>query len=263
MPPFLLSLEQRLQAQKEYLDGETITNLSKKYGVHADTMYKNLVKLGTEIRSIGENNRRYPLDDNAFGTITPESAYWIGFLMADGNAFWRGPDCAQITITLHNRDYEHLVKFQTFLNTEMPIRIVKEKYCTLVVKSAQIARDLEKYGVVPRKSHTAEVKFLENNRDFWRGVIDGDGTVCITKEGKILIGACGSFQLMSQLRQFLLSIIPDFLGKVRKKSSIFDVCVSRCRAIKVMSALYYKDCLVALDRKEAKANLFINSSNCA
>ena len=56
-----------------------------------------------------------------FDTITEPSAYWIGNLMADGNIYTGKTGNPRISLTIAERDHEHLVKFRKFLNWSNPI----------------------------------------------------------------------------------------------------------------------------------------------
>jgi DNA-binding transcriptional regulator WhiA len=58
----------------------------------------------------------YTVNEAVFDTITEESAYWLGFLMADGSINTGKTGNPRIALTLAERDREHLVKFRKFLN---------------------------------------------------------------------------------------------------------------------------------------------------
>lgn len=65
--------------------------------------------------------KKYFLLDSIFDTITEESAYWMGMLMADGWIFKEKTGNLRIAITLAEEDYIHLVKFSRFLKSTYPI----------------------------------------------------------------------------------------------------------------------------------------------
>src|ERR671939_420121 len=133
--------------------------------------------------------RRYPtrrrkcsLNESAFEAITEESAYWLGFLIADGciTRDKRLPNSQpRLKINLAHIDLPQLHKLRNFLDFGGKISIC-EKYCSMAVSSRRIVKTLETYGVVARKSQrTAAHSLLECNRHFWRGVVDGDGGIYI------------------------------------------------------------------------------------
>jgi DNA-binding transcriptional regulator WhiA len=126
----------------------------------------------------------HTVNEAVFDTITEESAYWLGFLMADGNINTGKTGNPRIALTLAERDREHLVKFRKFLNcsNQILLKIVKvnEKtwnQYTLRFSSKNIADRLNEFGITKRKSLTAKSIGLEDNKHFWRGVLDGDGYI--------------------------------------------------------------------------------------
>jgi DNA-binding transcriptional regulator WhiA len=148
----------------------------------------------------------HTINESVFGAITEESSYWIGFLMADGSVFKEKTGNPRIALTLAKYDHEHLVKFTKFLNCSYKILRKKTKakgkiiiQYTLRFSSKHIAEVITKFGVVARKSLIAKVIGLENNRHFWRGVVDGDGYIN-NRNGqdgdKIIL--TGSYDLLKQ-----------------------------------------------------------------
>ncbi len=131
--------------------------------------------------------KNHTIDEHAFDEITPESAYWIGFLMADGCVLEKSNTVA---ILLSSKDYNHLEKFKNYVKSNNKITMRSNqtnfysKYgsCSFHVGNAHIKNTLQKYGILPHKSLTAKIgdERLLFNRDFWRGVVDGNG--CITLE---------------------------------------------------------------------------------
>ena len=124
----------------------------------------------------------HTMDETVFDTVTEESSYWIGNLMADGNVYTGKTGSPQIALTATARDREHLVKFRKFLNCSNQIHLKITKVnrkvwiqYTLRFSSKRIASALMTYGVTAKKSLKVKATGLENNKHFWRGVIDGDG----------------------------------------------------------------------------------------
>jgi transposase-like protein len=81
------------EVARRYRDGESAELLAKVYGVSASTIVRWIRAVKGEIRTTSQSwefrppfPRLYRLKEDVFETITEESAYWIGFLMADGNA---------------------------------------------------------------------------------------------------------------------------------------------------------------------------------
>lgn len=158
--------------------------------------------------------KKYSLLDSIFDTVSEESAYWMGMLMADGWIFKEKTGNPRIAITLAEKDYAHLVKFSRFLKSTYPIlRKTVKRHGKIVYQysirfsSKRIAEKLIGYGVVPRKSFIAKVIGLENSehlKHFWRGVFDGDGYLK-NKDGKDgdRMVLTGSNDLLIQFEDFI------------------------------------------------------------
>src|SRR6266487_6683426 len=119
----------------------------------------------------------HTMDESVFDAITEQSAYWIGNLMADGSIYTGKTGNPRIALTLAEGDHQHLVKFIKFLNCSNDISPKKSringKTCnqfTLRFTSKRLARKLIAFGVTHRKSLTAKVIGLEDDKHFWRGV---------------------------------------------------------------------------------------------
>jgi len=193
------------------------------------------------------------MNDDAFSALTPESSYWIGFLMADGSVDGK----SKMTVSLQLSDADHLEKLKAFLKASYPVRFDSGRNsCTLAVHSKKIVRDLESFGIVPRKSYK-DIKAhvdLANNRDFWRGLVDGDGSVLLNSYGKPLNSLVGCRSIVDAFAVFSRQYcLPDEgKGSIVARGSIWSYAVTGKSAIEVIKQLYYNS-VVALDRKKAAA----------
>ena len=182
----------------------------------------------------------------AFDTITTESAYWVGFLMADGNIFGNS-----IQVELSEVDKEQLVKLKGFLGVENALTYVtrtnsKPSY-KLSIGSKYAVEKLAKFGVTPRKSKTAKVSNdLALNRDFWRGIIDGGGTLGVYKKrGRkdqyfAQIALVGSEFIMEQFMSYVRTILPTCNRKILncENGSYFKVGFTAKQARAIITAIY-------------------------
>lgn len=219
-------------------------------------------------------NRKYEVNSSAFDKITEESAYWIGFLMADGCIIVdKRSDSKKVCVVLQKNDVGHLVSFKKFLQSEQIIRFEdkvingwnSQGMARLNICCTELANKLEKYGIIPRKSMIEEVRLLENNKNFWRGMIDGDGWVLIENRFRRLangsrkefrqpvIGLCGSYRMMEQFSCFVKNYVPDFCYKIRRNNSIWRLSINGIPAVKVIKGLY-ESCSIALRRKQLVAD---------
>jgi len=153
--------------------------------------------------------RQYDLDERAFQVVhSPEVAYWIGFLMADGCV----NDHTNVTLCLSLKDIEHMRKYKMFMKTDRPIYTYYHKKsgtsrCTLALTSKRIVRDLGRYGVIKNKGGKEQLKNIppEYIRDFILGYFDGDG--CICRAGNSVVSfsiATSSFELITKIQEILM-----------------------------------------------------------
>lgn len=232
-----------------YESGLSCNEVAKKVGISYGTVLYNLKKSGNKIRSYKEAAKRNELNDKAFSILDENSCYWAGFLMADGNIHIRENCSSQISIGLHLKDKNHLVKFKHFLESGNKVHSnIKNQSVGFSVRSDIMAEDLKLFGVVPQKSNNAEVtKLCEYDRHFWRGAFDGDGCISVYASGQLCIGFCGSESLVEQFINFV-RINTSHTLKIKRKKGVFECRVSGKKAVSVLDILY-KDSSIYLDRK--------------
>ncbi len=119
------------------------------------------------------------LNHNSFDVITKSSAYWAGFLAADGNVDSKN----RVRLMLKYEDISHLVKFANFLGSTHKIQSNTTTYdrCALDITSKNIVGKLSQYyNIVPVKSLILlpPTNLDGYTTDFIRGYFDGDGSVC-------------------------------------------------------------------------------------
>ena len=148
-------------AVRWYVAGESTAQIGEKLNVSSVTVLKVLRQRGAEVRGGREGQR-----DHAFDEFTPEAAYWVGFLFADGCVFTRAGHQPVISVGIAARDHSQLVKLKAFLGSSNSISLVKGKHpsCRLWVTSAALASRLIAAG---RYSGPIDPK-LVGSRHFWR-----------------------------------------------------------------------------------------------
>lgn len=216
------------------------------------------------------------LNEQIFDVLTPEVEYWLGFLMADGNVSGN-----QIQINLGRKDRGHLEKWKAFVGSSNAIydgvmppngRIIASEYSKFIFSSRYMADKLAEYGVTPRKSHTASAtECLVNSADFFRGVVDGDGTVALynikahkgygTKIYKprkeAVVSLCGSEYIVAQYKTFVDSVTggSNKVGRVQGLHT-YKVCGAKAQKL---AEILYGGATVYLDRKYEAAMQVIST----
>lgn len=286
--PPVLTIKQGQRAAKTYVAGESLDAVGRDFGVGAEAVRCALRREGVAIRSCTEQlnlnsysslstaHRRLALNDAVFDLPDENGKYWIGYLMADGNVRQHGN--RSFVISLTSIDIEHIYKFKDFCGSGHHVYIRQpeahwhRKFAVIRFASGRMGLALARFGVVPRKSHTAKAIGLENDRDFWRGAIDGDGGIRYTTGSKThphliypQIYLCGSGALINQFMTYVRRIIPTCRVSQRKQKPKSPVSIWECSfagkgAVAIIKNLY-ENCETALDRKLATANEIISAAS--
>lgn len=264
-----ISSAQQKELVTKYMAGKSTYKLATEYGLTPDGILKCIKRQGTAARPRGYRNRRLPLDESVFDTITEESAYWIGFLMGDG-CVRKSRDGHRLMLALAERDRGHLESFRAFLKSGHAIvesirgdvKInkaydpnVRRLQVCFAVPSKRLVEAVGQYGIVPRKTHVARVIGLEHDRHFWRGAIDADGCLTTNRGKTPCIYLCGARPLMEQFSAFVRAHV-DCTASVATTRSIYRVSTS-CRPALALMRLLYEDCTVALPRKLGRAHEYL------
>lgn len=157
-------------------------------------MVNSITRRASLLKLLKMPQRKFSIDHTSFSSYTPESAYWAGFLAADGCIRIQKGTIKQIRIYLKKSDSPHLEKFKRFLKSEHLVSLSNTyDRCSFEFTSAQIFDDLQKfYNLTPNKSLTyifpRQLPALLIPH-FIRGLSDGDGCICETFMNKNSITA--------------------------------------------------------------------------
>lgn len=257
-----LNDELRESIVADYKEGSPSRALARKYGVSKSSLLSVLEKSGTDRRTSSEA-KRLPVDEAVFDNPGPEGRYWIGFLMADGCVVERGasPD---IKLGLAYADLAHVEAFRSFVGSSHKIQridrdiptdffgrtYIKHGRASISFTSRRIADALAKFGVVPRKSKTARVRGgLEYDADFWRGAIDGDGSVGWHRPNFPYVAFCGSEMIVSQFISFVARLIPGKNLSLHKNKHGLRSCKCSGSFARTIIDRLYRNCVRSLPRK--------------
>lgn len=150
--------------------------------------------------------RKYTCNYNYFSEIdTPDKAYWLGMLMADGCVMhthrlrhlktcdsWQ--DRFYMQLSLKEDDIPHIQKFIKAIKSNHPINIYKYsgkqynndgRYGRLIIEDKHLVEDLISLGVCEKKTLILEYPNIPAELDshFIRGYFDGDGCISKTQIG--------------------------------------------------------------------------------
>lgn len=168
-------------------------------------------------------NKKYKFDEHFFDKIdTPQKAYWLGFLFADG---YNSGD--EIVINLATKDIGQLQKFKEDIGATQAINKRPEKYnrgndtSSLRLCSKYICSKLTEIGCVKAKSYI--VKFPENlqndlKRHFIRGHFDGDGCIYVYNRKSKVYGKIKTYRQIT-----IYSESTDFSLQLQKELKNFGI----------------------------------------
>lgn len=258
-------------AIRRYQSGESVESICEEAGCSISYFYKALRRLGIPLRPLASRPKRErscTLNEAAFDAINEHSAYWIGFLLADGGICDRDVGQPSVALTLSDEDAAHVLKFRDFLGSSHKVVFTTAERAggfhsehgtaRLAVVSTRLVNVLSLHGVVPRKSKQERLLLLGDDPNAWRGIIDGDGSVGWTTEQRSrpcprVSLACGR-PLIEQFAAFVYRLAPGCRARPRhtEVEGFWQFSTAGEHAVRVIRALY-GNCTVALDRKLAIA----------
>lgn len=231
---------------RKYEDGKSARQLGFEYDITDMVITSLLRRHNVFIRNRSDAKRTNQIKEDIFDTITEESAYWIGFILADGNVYHPKKRSKQLNIGLAERDWEHLEKFKKFIGSNKKL-YYNNGGVFISFYSNRIVEKLAEYGIVPRKSKIAKVpESLKNNRHFWRGLVDGDGWV-----NHNLLGLCGTFDVVSCFKEFVYSVsnVVPRVNPQQRTECCWEITYSAVYVRSILDVLYVDSCIF-LDRKK-------------
>lgn len=139
-------------------------------------IFKKAWKMGLKRTKL----RKYDVNDSFFDEWNEPSAYWLGFIAADGCL---ASSVKSIDINLAYKDKNHLEKFRDIISPQRPIYLTKRKEITFCIRSDRIYDKLLSLGMTPRKSLTLQFPNIPDDviHHFIRGYSDGDGSFYIDR----------------------------------------------------------------------------------
>ena len=262
-----LTEEERRSAAEMAEQGKRLADIAGHFGVGMSQAGQVVDEAGVEMRT--GRPPIHELDHGAFDVLTPECAYWIGFLFADGCVTQDRYGAPALVVGLAERDRGHVEKLRTFLRSTHAISIGKGGKATfggpfacLRVRSWQLCETLVAHGIVKKRSRVPSVE-LAASSDFWRGAVDGDGWLGTGRYGRAIypyIGLSGRIPLLETFQEFLVSRRLPRLRIHPTESGIWKVQTTGSTAGRIIETLY-AGASSFLERKNVRARA-IMTGNC-
>lgn len=214
--------------------------------------------------------KKYQVNSDFFKKWSPQMAYVLGFIGADGNICHSGK---AHTLHIACDDQDIIEKIKIVLNYSGPVHLKprfngKVSY-SLRICDQEIFKDLNKLGVTERKSLTLTPPDIPTKlaRHFIRGYFDGDGSISLTNtkypSRLVLNFYTASLNMANFLFQKIKILLKDtYRGKIRiamaHQKTPYYVIHTGHKAAVVLFNYMYLDANIYLERKYKK---FIEGMN--
>lgn len=185
---------------------DTSTNISKEIGCSRSAV----LKVWKDNNKKGKDrSRKYYCNFNYFNKIdSPNKAYWLGFIAADGCVYKRELCSSSLKIEINKKDIEVLNNFLEDIDGKNPIKTYKNM-ASIEIVSDIIFNDLGNYNIVPNKTWTFTPKNIPMQYyiDFIIGYFDGDGSICLKNNKNIpssyQISIVGNLYCLNEIKKML------------------------------------------------------------
>jgi hypothetical protein len=256
------------QIESLYLSGMSLKQVGKELGHKPQTIWLWLKERGVQTRTSKQaavfapkRSAVHDFNQNAFDEInTEETAYWLGFILADGCVRSRGNSFA---VNLKQSDYQHLVKLKTFLDASHRVSFHKqgdyyERNSSFSVTGKHFCEKLRSLGIVAGAKQPYRVS-RDLEAHYWRGVIDGDGCIVRSRVYRngvfvdkhyLAISLVGTKETMALFEDFCQRRIGCKAG-FHKAKNIYYYRVHGLQAVD-LGLILYKRSSVFLSRKLQK-----------
>lgn len=216
------------------------------------------------LKSSRKHKLHHTIKIDYFKNITPESAYWGGFLAADGSIIKdpNKPNTYRLCLALSVKDEEHLKLFQKTMGHTGKIgyihhaerlykgRVMKAfSSCFVnICQASHMREDLAKLGIIPNKTKRLPPPILDSNvlrLAFLKGYICGDGCISMTVEDRVHIGITSSCKVILDWFKALVDELFPFSYMDRthsvvtknKESDSWQYNINGNRALRIISIL--------------------------
>lgn len=266
----IISDENKKIIISEYLSGLGLKKIADKLKLYSGRIIEVLLENNIQLRTASQAHHKYNYQEDIFDQIDcHEKAYWLGFLMGDGNI---NAKHNVIQIALCSKDISHLYKFNLFANSNYLIKTHKRsckfkkyysniEYSKLTISSPQWVKSLAKLNVIPNKTFKEKLPNINEiyYNSFILGFLDADGSWIKNKDRNnhryIQFSLLGNKEFLTDIQNILVKNCEVNKNKifVSNKNSLKPIYLLRYGGnivAKNIAKFLYKDSPVWLDRKK-------------
>lgn len=253
--PFILDVE---DIATRYSSGESATSIAASLDVSIQVVTDRLRTLDIDIAN-GRVRRLYKdVDGDFFSRKDEWSAYTYGLLLSDGCLTKRN----SVIITLQESDVPVLASIAERMGIHSRPKLSFKKSGegyepkaagSISFSHPKLISDLRDLGMEERKS-TREVapECFAFDRHFWRGMVDGDGSLFMCKLRGPVLTLCGSEIICNQFLDYCKTLVDGIKSSVRRhKGELFTIKLTKNKCLPVAQHLYL-DQEICLPRKYGK-----------
>ncbi len=194
----------------------------------------------------------------------PFYAYLFGFAQTDGHLYEQSRNRGKLTIEISERDAKVLETFKRLLpfNSSIRRRVrttnfgVNYESVIWTVCNRRFRDCLKDWGFpVGRKSEIIKTPNASYSQsDYFRGLIDGDGSLGLTANGFPFVSfVTSSPQIVGEYLDFIRRVTGrNKTSLPNSRDKIHNIAIYKEDAQELVKRIYYKNCL-ALPRKKRKA----------
>lgn len=208
--------------------------LSKIFNCDRKSVHRALNNNKITLKNLGIFKKSVYCYEDFFNNLNATSAYWTGFIAADGTLSLRG---YALIIALNKADSKHLEKFKKAIKTNAKIGFTKSNNSThIYIYSQELFKSLLKRGITPNKSLTINKVEVPDKlmSHFIRGVFDGDGSISGKDASHIQFMIAGNKPFLEQIQTFLIKRIGI------KKTKIYHLTQSKAYKLQYTGIQIFK-----------------------
>jgi DNA-binding Lrp family transcriptional regulator len=159
-------------------DGLSILQIASQLGCSETVILRRLREYGIDRRPRG-GTRQHEIPKEVLNTWTPDLAYIVGLVTADGNL-----SSDSLTVSFASTDIELVETYRRILRIDASIYVTRPRrdrkpLHRVYINDPAYRTFLENIGLMPVKAKKLDILNIPDNvfRDFLRGCIDGDGSI--------------------------------------------------------------------------------------
>lgn len=248
----------------------TYDDLAAKFNISLPTVGKVLKELN--VKPWSKFSIRSPLfvEDYFENINTERKAYFVGLLLADGNVFSGYKSKTHpptISLSLQEQDRYIIDELKKDLRIEKKISNDGRGCYQLSFPSKKMAKDLENYSIVPKKSLVTKFPVgidASLYPHLIRGYMDGNGSVSFyarpnrKSHTKAVRFCSGSYQFLEEMSSFLSDAL--HIQKVsiyKEKENLWSIAYRKNSDMESLINYMYRDATIYMKRKKEKCDLVL------